>query len=65
MNAIQKAFTAAIALTITLVGGTLATAPLALADVQLVAAHHAAPAAHAASHGGLVARAATTCPVEI
>jgi hypothetical protein len=42
MNRIQKATVAAIALTITLVGATLITAPLALADTQqLVArAHH-------------------------
>lgn len=39
MNSIQKATAAVIALVITLVGGTLATAPLALADVQHVAFH--------------------------
>jgi hypothetical protein len=39
MNSIQKAATAVIALVITLVGGTLATAPLALADVQHAALH--------------------------
>ncbi|HJS90457.1 MAG TPA: hypothetical protein VJ738_10875 [Steroidobacteraceae bacterium] len=42
MNRIQKATVAAIALTITLVGATLTTAPLALADSQQVVAraHH-------------------------
>ncbi len=39
MNSIQKATAAVIALVITLVGGTLATAPLALADVQHAAFH--------------------------
>lgn len=42
MNSIQKATAAVIALIITLVGGTLATAPLALADVQHVAFHQSA-----------------------
>jgi len=36
MNAIQKATTAAMALTITLVGATLVTAPLTLAASQQV-----------------------------
>jgi hypothetical protein len=42
MNRIQKVTVAAIALTITLVGATLTTAPLALADSQQVVAraHH-------------------------
>lgn len=40
MNTIQKAATAFMALTITLVGATLATAPLALADIHPVALHH-------------------------
>jgi acetoin utilization deacetylase AcuC-like enzyme len=40
MNSIQKAATAFMALTITLVGATLATAPLALADIR-PAVHHA------------------------
>lgn len=39
MNTIQKAATAFMALTITLVGATLATAPLALADVHSAALH--------------------------
>lgn len=38
MNRIQKATAAAIALTITLVGATLVTAPVALADSQQVVA---------------------------
>jgi hypothetical protein len=42
MNSIQNAAAAVIALVITLVGGTLATAPLALADVQHVAFHQSA-----------------------
>lgn len=40
MNTIQKAATAFMALTITLVGATLATAPLALADLRPAALHH-------------------------
>ena len=40
MNRIQKAATAFMALTITLVGATLATAPLALADMHPAALHH-------------------------
>lgn len=36
MNRIQKAATLVIALTITLVGATLVTAPLALANVQSI-----------------------------
>lgn len=40
MNRIQKTATAFMALTITLVGATLATAPLALADVRPAALHH-------------------------
>ncbi|MGH8288249.1 MAG: hypothetical protein ACREV7_04365 [Steroidobacteraceae bacterium] len=42
MNRIQKATVVAIALTITLVGATLTSAPLALADSQQVVAraHH-------------------------
>ena len=39
MNTIQKAATAFMALTITLVGATLATAPLALADLRPAALH--------------------------
>lgn len=39
MNRIQKAATLVIALTITLMGATLATAPLALAGSQWVALH--------------------------
>jgi hypothetical protein len=41
MNRIQKAAAAAIALAITLAGATLATAPLALADVHGRASHPA------------------------
>jgi hypothetical protein len=41
MNRIQKAATAFMALTITFVGATLVTAPLALADMRPAAAHHA------------------------
>ena len=40
MNRIQKTATAFMALTITLVGATLATAPLALADVRPASLHH-------------------------
>lgn len=40
MNSIHKAAALVIALTITLMGATLATAPLALAGSQFVAAHH-------------------------
>ena len=40
MNRIQKTATAFMALTITLVGATLATAPLALADVRPATLHH-------------------------
>ena len=40
MNTIQKTVTAFMALTITLVGATLATAPLALADLRPAALHH-------------------------
>jgi hypothetical protein len=40
MNRIQKTAAAFMALTITLVGATLATAPLALADVRPAALHH-------------------------
>lgn len=47
MNSIQKATTACIALAITLVGATLVTAPLALADVHRVAFHHAVSATYA------------------
>lgn len=42
MNRIQKllaAITAITALTVTLVGAALVTAPMALADMQLVAGH--------------------------
>jgi len=39
MNAIQKATAAAMALTITLVGATLATAPLTLPASQQVVSH--------------------------
>jgi hypothetical protein len=41
MNRIQKAGAAVIALTITLVGATLVTAPLALADMHSFALHQA------------------------
>ena len=50
VNTIQKATAAVIALTITLVGGTLATAPLALADVQHVAFHQLVSVSHAESN---------------
>ena len=40
MNRIQKAATAFMALSITLVGATLVIAPLALADVRPAASHH-------------------------
>ncbi|HEX3843595.1 MAG TPA: hypothetical protein VHV80_04485 [Steroidobacteraceae bacterium] len=40
MNRIQKATTAFMALTITLVGATLVTAPLALADMHPAALPH-------------------------
>ena len=40
MNRIQKAASAFMALTITLVGATLVTAPLALADIRPAALHH-------------------------
>ena len=40
MNRIQKTAAAFMALTITLVGATLATAPLALAGVRPAALHH-------------------------
>jgi hypothetical protein len=39
MGQIQKAAVAAIALTITLMGATLVTAPMTLADSQRVVAH--------------------------
>lgn len=39
MGQIQKVTAAAIALTITLMGATLVTAPMTLADSQRVAAH--------------------------
>jgi hypothetical protein len=39
MNSIQKAAAATVALVITLVGATLATAPLALADIHSTATH--------------------------
>ena len=39
MSQVQKATAAALALTITLVGATLVTAPLALPDSQQVVAH--------------------------
>jgi hypothetical protein len=39
MNRLQKAAAAAIALAITLAGATLATAPLALADIHAQASH--------------------------
>jgi hypothetical protein len=41
MNPIQKAATAFMALTITCVGSTLVTAPLAFADMRPAAANHA------------------------
>ena len=40
MNRIQKAAAAFMALSITLVGATLVTAPLALADLRPAASHH-------------------------
>jgi hypothetical protein len=40
MNRLQKTATAFMALTITLVGAILATAPLALVDLEPVALHH-------------------------
>ncbi|HVS76680.1 MAG TPA: hypothetical protein VHE11_07075 [Steroidobacteraceae bacterium] len=40
MNSIQKAATILVALTITLVGATLVTAPLAMADSQPAATLH-------------------------
>ena len=46
MNRLQKAATAFMALTITLVGATLATAPLALADMRPAASHHVTSVAH-------------------
>jgi len=42
MNRIQKTATAFMALTITLVGATLVTAPLALADMRPATLHHGA-----------------------
>jgi hypothetical protein len=41
MNRIQKTATAVMALVITLVGATLATAPLALADIRPATMHYA------------------------
>jgi hypothetical protein len=41
MNRIQKAVTAAMAFTITLVGAAAVTAPIAFADVQASALHQA------------------------
>lgn len=41
MNRIQKAVTAAMALTITLIGAAAVTAPIAFADVQSTALHQA------------------------
>ena len=41
MNRIQKAVIAVVALTVTLLGAVLVTAPMALADMQPVAAHYA------------------------
>jgi hypothetical protein len=43
MNTIQKTAAAFMALVITLVGATLATAPLALADVHPTALHQGTP----------------------
>ena len=40
MNRIQKLLAAITALTVTLVGAALVTAPMALADMQPVAAHY-------------------------
>lgn len=40
MNSIQKTATAFMALAITLVGATLVTAPLALADIRPATMHH-------------------------
>jgi hypothetical protein len=45
MNSIHKAAALVIALTITLTGATLATAPLALAGSQSLALHHHAAVA--------------------
>ena len=43
MNRIQKAATAFMALSITLVGAALVTAPLALADLRPAGLHHGMP----------------------
>ncbi len=45
MNRIQKAFAAALALAITLVGAAFVSAPMALADVQTTACHQSTSAA--------------------
>lgn len=46
MNGIQKAITAALALTITVCGAAFVTAPMTLADMQTAAFHHAASVAY-------------------
>ena len=51
MNAIQKATTALVALIITVVGATLVTAPLALADVHRSSLHQAMSAPYAVFNG--------------
>ena len=51
MNAIQKATTACLALIITVVGATLVTAPLALADVHRASLHQAMSAPYAVLNG--------------
>lgn len=55
MNTIQKTAAACMALVITLVGATLATAPLALADVHPIALHQGTPSlVQTASLGTLI-----------
>ena len=51
MNTIQKAATAFVALIITVVGATLVTAPLALADVHRISLHQAMSAPYAVLNG--------------
>lgn len=50
MNRIQKAVTAALALTITLCGAAFVTAPMALADMQTVGLHQSTSVATAQSN---------------
>jgi|SRR5690242_1439790 hypothetical protein len=47
MNRIQKAITAALALTITACGAAFVTAPMALADMQTVAFHQSTSVVYA------------------